>query len=1373
MLILKEPLKLNCITPLETLSDSLSQKIMGNYQLMSFSMQPQELLHMMTAQPEVYLGEHEGGSLFLENHITNRNEIQMELVNQFFNRILLYQTAEFTYQDEVFLTTILQKLGIYQVQQFMRQLYQGNSINLHVETLRKNYMKSEEWFQSRVLEIEEKAAVSQTDHVEENYRVTASYYLQNEIYKKLMTAELNTAVYQYQKSQFAGNVFKGQEVVRMEQLWQANQIYFARVKNVALHQKTPLLMQDYNFYEQEMISGEALTEQKVLQQLSAAVLLHLSKEFYYASMVNRRESGYYSWKNFERSFFQSAKNTIQRFEEFQTGGSVSYHRNQEIMEQMGQLIFNEMELTYLVEQSEEAWEEGENLPDREQILFTLLENQNLQQQLQEVLRINAIAYHGNVMRSYGIEENQVLKNLNHYMTRLNQMHRTYHEAGEAVFYQEGQAPETQERNTFPGRVFEKTESGESFWPGPVWESAWQEARGEDGPHERWSPAETAYRNEDELSEEEYREYLEEMNRVNLEIYHQLQQQGIPEQQKQRVVVDRRQAKQNSIRTLLEPEEVLKEIYETGERIEPPQNPRIQQLLELVDPDTRAFYERILAYQQGGRDNRKETGFVEAEGRQLQGLIERALMEEPGENRKNERVPEQILAHPGEGKQEEDVPAEKNPGKTDSRMGEREAAGDNGDGNLTVILDRLEEDGRFSREKEEKVREIIHSDQQMHQEIRKMLEQIYRQEIRKTWELIWQQVTEAGSAGKISEPLSGQRGDSQEILQTLEPVYSQGERRQEFYKVLKVLRGEAEDEQQMIRMMESIFYHADGGREIREVLERTGLDPQAGQEVRQILETIGRQAENKEEIKQALQWLHENGEAGEKAPQVQEQTVRQAGVDPETRQMPELTYRQEEMHQEAREETVDGPKSLIHQEPEVTQDYPRTENGQNAGEAPEAAGIGIQHGREIFQTLKLLDRQIRDRQEIRKTLELIWKQAAEKGDARQRTELFSGQGGEGQEVFRTLETMYGQGENSREIYRVLKALKGEIESRQQMGRMMESIYHKARGGREVRRTLELIGREVYGGEEVRRILETVGRQTENEEEMGQALQWLRENGEDSPKARQVQQQIDRQAERGREIQNTLELTLMQLENRQETRERLEFVYRKSEDAVELRETLELIGEKAQKGQEVSHVLELIARQDREEAKVGALSASEGEPVEHGRVWQIYETALKNYRREEKAVLQLMETSMLQLRHVEGQIHGGQDTVDGGTQEEQLLRKLPEIHQTAEAPGPALSRPQEVSLVHPAKESLEEEILQELKENRERKQSVVKNVTDTVYSQQVTESQMQKINSEMILKNQEAVTQMVQRDLSRQIGSITDRVYQNLEHRLQSEKRRRGY
>ena len=107
MLTMGEPIQLKTAKPMGTMGDDFSERIYGNYGMLgNTNVSPSEMLHFLSAPPEMYVEE--GGMAPLVNHIsaTNNQNVTMQLINNVLNRILVSDTYDLTYQDRIFVENI-------------------------------------------------------------------------------------------------------------------------------------------------------------------------------------------------------------------------------------------------------------------------------------------------------------------------------------------------------------------------------------------------------------------------------------------------------------------------------------------------------------------------------------------------------------------------------------------------------------------------------------------------------------------------------------------------------------------------------------------------------------------------------------------------------------------------------------------------------------------------------------------------------------------------------------------------------------------------------------------------------------------------------------------------------------------------------------------------------------------------------------------------------------------------------------------------------------------------------------------------------------------------------------------------------------------
>ena len=85
-------------------------------------------------------------------------------------------------------------------------------------------------------------------------------------------------------------------------------------------------------------------------------------------------------------------------------------------------------------------------------------------------------------------------------------------------------------------------------------------------------------------------------------------------------------------------------------------------------------------------------------------------------------------------------------------------------------------------------------------------------------------------------------------------------------------------------------------------------------------------------------------------------------------------------------------------------------------------------------------------------------------------------------------------------------------------------------------------------------------------------------------------------------------------------------------------------------------------------------------------------------------------------------------------------------------------------------------QEINELLEQKKTTVENQKSQIeLLEQITvlEKKVQETKQEVMIQNKKSITELIQKNLQNQINTISDQVYQNLEHRLWNERKRRGF
>lgn len=320
MLTLKAPIQLHIAQNLTGNAEAFGERIRGNYDLLGAHFAAKDLLFLMTAPPE--LPEDLGGMTTLVNqqNTVDVRSVTMEVVNNVVNRILLDGTEQFTYQDQVYITTVLNRLGITNVAQFMEQVRQLRLENESTVHMTKLYREELERILQRQaagetvpkLPLTSERAEETSAALAQDPRVT----LCMEILNRLETTNLYETVHAFQRSWTGGaNTIRNQELKLSEQMRFSNAVSLAEIKQQVYQQPEVHLLHHLNTYETGTLLDTPRNEEEVLSQAAAAALIN-AVDNTVVQVLNRPQFRQEQWVRVQNALWQTAENTLSRFETY-------------------------------------------------------------------------------------------------------------------------------------------------------------------------------------------------------------------------------------------------------------------------------------------------------------------------------------------------------------------------------------------------------------------------------------------------------------------------------------------------------------------------------------------------------------------------------------------------------------------------------------------------------------------------------------------------------------------------------------------------------------------------------------------------------------------------------------------------------------------------------------------------------------------------------------------------------------------------------------------------------------------------------------------------------------------------------------------------
>ena len=311
MLTITAPIELKCKTPDNSMHEGFYHRITDPYGMMSMKFTPEDLLHVVTTPPEYYFGGGDEMNIFQQTNVNTRQENKLEVINNLVNRILVSGSAALTYQDRVYITDVLQKLGVKNVSEFMHQV----SL-IRQEQHDTNKLIDLYWNHAGDIHqlVENFRTEEKDDHIfQELTEQKEILHLHEDILNRLQTAAIYQTIVNFSSHRQGDQNVTNEEVAISEQYRVAQNILLQKLKSAARGEGTPLVFRHENYYEEKQLSEEQITEENVLSQISSAVLLNLIDNIFQSRSEQRKRGGD-NWYHMEQAFYQNAQNTMQRIE---------------------------------------------------------------------------------------------------------------------------------------------------------------------------------------------------------------------------------------------------------------------------------------------------------------------------------------------------------------------------------------------------------------------------------------------------------------------------------------------------------------------------------------------------------------------------------------------------------------------------------------------------------------------------------------------------------------------------------------------------------------------------------------------------------------------------------------------------------------------------------------------------------------------------------------------------------------------------------------------------------------------------------------------------------------------------------------------------
>ncbi|HIY54234.1 MAG TPA: hypothetical protein H9832_09815 [Candidatus Agathobaculum merdavium] len=568
MLTLKEPIKLQTAAGQIAVRDDFGDRIRDNYSLLSVQFTPKELLLLMSTPPEEQEEQPGMTTLVTQNKVSMYQGVSLEIVNHIVNRILLTQHTPFTYQDTVYISTMLRKAGVTDVSLFMRQIRQLTQQSEQVNRLTALY----QLYQNRLpaaarTDRQTRQVAGQTAQTADAASAPERYFLHSEIFRRLQTAAIYREVGALLTSTTARiDSVTSREMRIAEHFRTSSQLRLAELRQRTVDRDRPMTLQHLsNHYERGDLLPAPENEEQVFSRLAEAVLYN-TVEKSLAIALHRGMGGSAFTLDLRQALQQSIDNTVFRFENWYAaapshGGMTLRHDER----QTTQLLQESNLLEQIIHHGGHG-AVGSTLPGGgrvsqlpQQALSLTLLQQAGEEQIEEITEQQS----EQTERRRTVEQNKaLLRNTREMLERMQQTRSTY------------QTDHTVQRQTV--------------------EQSEREVQSE-------RQVELTQRQTEQTELTTLREQLDEIDRLNRERLERAQQVRAQETVRERIEAPRPDAERvitDALRAIDHPEQVIQEMLTRPE----PEKPRLQlspdarALLSQADEPTRRMLEAVMQYE---------------------------------------------------------------------------------------------------------------------------------------------------------------------------------------------------------------------------------------------------------------------------------------------------------------------------------------------------------------------------------------------------------------------------------------------------------------------------------------------------------------------------------------------------------------------------------------------------------------------------------------------------------------------------------------------------------------------------------------------------------------------------------------------------------
>ena len=312
MLKIRAPIKTVSNPDFLDSQEAFCERITANYMQIGQYINEADLLHVVTEPPEIFIMDGGMTSLFSSTNVENTQIAKTQVINNLINRILISADAGLSYQDNVYITNILHKLGVRDEKTFLREVMRLTKESREQHEAVQLYWEHLEELREMVYEYSaEGGGENRSETVQQMQPVL---HLHEEVNRRLQTAAIYRIIKNFYDNSSSPRNITNESFRIAEQGRMSREMLLTRLREEVRQEPAYLTYRHNNIYEGDEITDNEVTVEEISSRVTSAVLLSVIDNIYDSS-YDRIDHHMHNWLSTESAYYGAAENTLFRIEQ--------------------------------------------------------------------------------------------------------------------------------------------------------------------------------------------------------------------------------------------------------------------------------------------------------------------------------------------------------------------------------------------------------------------------------------------------------------------------------------------------------------------------------------------------------------------------------------------------------------------------------------------------------------------------------------------------------------------------------------------------------------------------------------------------------------------------------------------------------------------------------------------------------------------------------------------------------------------------------------------------------------------------------------------------------------------------------------------------